>query len=225
MDVALISPSNTPGTNRAHLVRRVIALSWFTIVYNLIEGLVSIFFGVSDESIALAGFGFDSWIEVASAFLVLWRFQGETGRATAPSRAREKKATLGIGVLFLALAGTASVASVFQLLSKAHPDTTLPGVVISTLSLSFMFYLWSAKKKLALALDSSTVMSDASCSLACIKLSVVLFLGSLLFQVFPGFWWADGVAGLVLGAFIGKEGWDMIQATRKEDFSGCCGCS
>ena len=64
---------------KTSLIRRAIALSWFTIGYNLLEGAVSIAFGVSDESVALAGFGMDSLIEVASAALILWRFRSEAG--------------------------------------------------------------------------------------------------------------------------------------------------
>jgi len=88
-----------------------------------------------------------------------------------------------------------------------------------------MFYLWAAKKRVAAALNSSTVMKDADCSLACIKLSSILFAGSLLFLLFPGLWWVDGVAGIILAIFIGKEGFETIIATRNPDFVGGCGCS
>ena len=62
-------------------VRRVLLLSWFTIAYNVVEGVVAMGFGVADESVALFGFGADSFIEVFSAIVVLWRFRGEIGGA------------------------------------------------------------------------------------------------------------------------------------------------
>jgi hypothetical protein len=93
-------------------------LSWFTIVFNLIEGVVSIRFGVSEDSISLSGFGADSFIEVALAALVLWRFRGETGQGGALSVARERKATFGIGALFIFLSALTLVASGYQLYSK-----------------------------------------------------------------------------------------------------------
>lgn len=207
------------------LVRRAIFLSWFTITYNLLEGVVSIAFGVGDESVALAGFGVDSLIEVASAALILWRFRGEACIGSEISVSRERKATLGIGVLFLLLAAVTAAASLFQLRAGSHPATTVPGLVISTLSLSFMFWLWSAKRKVAGQLDSASVMKDADCSLTCIKLSVVLFAGSLVFTVSPALWWADALAALALAALIGKEGWETVEAARHPEFSGGCGCS
>jgi len=206
-------------------IHRAILLSFFTIAYNLIEGVVSIGFGISDESISLAGFGGDSLIEVGSAILVLWRFRGETEKSSHLSIDRERRATFGIGVLFLLLATITILASGYQLSVKSHPVTTLPGLIIAALSLSFMFYLWSAKKRVARELDSSTVMKDANCSLACIKLSMVLLTGSLLFLFFPALWWADSAAGIVLAILIGTEGYETIVEARKPDFAGGCGCS
>jgi len=215
----------TSLTETDKYIHRAILLSFFTIAYNLIEGVVSIGFGISDGSVSLAGFGGDSLIEVGSATLVLWRFRGETENSPHLSIDRERRATFGIGVLFLLLATVTILASCFQLLAKSHPDTTLPGFIIAALSLSFMFYLWSAKKKVARKLDSSTVMKDANCSLACIKLSVVLLIGSTLYLLFPALWWVDSLAGLVLALIISTEGYEIIVETRKPDFAGGCGCS
>src|SRR3989338_8925174 len=96
------------------LIRRAIWLSYFTIGYNLVEGAVSIAFGVSEGSISLAGFGFDSLIEVASAFIVLWRFKGEAGGASHLTVKRERAAVAWIGYLFIALALLTVVASIIQ---------------------------------------------------------------------------------------------------------------
>ncbi len=213
------------------MIRKAVFLSWFTIIYNLIEGAVSIGFGVAEESVALAGFGVDSLIEVASAFIILWRFRSESEAGTGTSVAgtglsleRERGATLGIGILFLILAGITFSASVVQLLGRNHPETTLPGVVISSLSLSFMFWLWRSKKKVAIALNSAAMMNDAACSLACIKLSGVLLAGSLLFYLVPELWWVDSVVAILISGLIGKEGWDTVRAARSPEFTGgCCG--
>ena len=207
------------------LIRQAIYLSWFTVIYNLAEGAASIGFGVSDESVALAGFGVDSLIEVASATLILWRFRHKAGASRELSIHRERRATLGIGVLFMLLAVVVASVSTIQLRNHSHPETTVPGLVIAALSLSFMFWLWKAKRKVALELDSAAMMKDAACSLACIKLSVVLFAGSLVFLVFTALWWVDSIAAILLAMFIGKEGWETIGAARHPEFSGGCGCS
>lgn len=198
-------------------------LALFTLVYNLVEGVVSMGFGAAEESIALFGFGADSFIEVGSALLVLWRLGEASGCATTRLN-RERKATLGIGVLFILLALGTGIASSLQLVTHRHPATTLPGTLISFASLGFMFWLWRAKRRAAVALDSRTLEGDAACSLACIQLSLVLFCGSLTFLLFPTMWWADGAAALILAAFIAREGLSMIRAARNPAFTGGCGC-
>ncbi len=206
-------------------VKRAILLSWFTIGYNFIEGIVAIAFGVEEASVALAGFGVDSFIEVASASLVLWRFRGEAIGVGGPPKERERRATFGIGGLFILLAALTVLASSLQLVQRAHPSSTLPGLIISGLSLSFMFALWTAKRTAGHALGSATVLKDADCSFACIKLSLILFAGSLVFWIAPELWWADSVAAVLLALLIGREGWETIQAARHPDFSGGCGCA
>ncbi len=198
--------------------RRALWLSALTIAYNLVEGVVSMAFGWTDDSIALFGFGADSFIEVASALLVLWKLLDHGNLA------RERKATLGIGWLFLALAAGMAGGALLQLMARHHPPTTVPGLVISALSLACMVFLWRAKRQAAQALDSATLEADAACSLACIQLSTVLFAGSLLFLLLPGLWWVDAAAALGLALLIGREGLGMVRAARSAAFTGGCGC-
>lgn len=196
-------------------------LALFTVIYNLIEGLVSIYFGVEEESISLLGFGLDSFIEVSSAFIVLIKLGHTDPDANLK---HERRATFLIGLLFLLLGLSVLLNSGYQLFSRGHPDTTVPGIVISLLSLSFMFFLWKAKVQVGKKLNSSTVMADAQCSLACIKLSVILLIGSAIYWAFPVFWWIDSVAAILLSFFILLEGKELIQNSRREDFKGGCGC-
>lgn len=198
--------------------RRALWLSALTIAYNLVVGVVSMAFGWADDSIALFGFGADSFIEVASALLVLWKLLDHGNLA------RERKATLGIGWLFLALAAGMAGGALLQLMARHHPPTTVPGLVISALSLACMVFLWRAKRQAAQALDSATLEADAACSLACIQLSTVLFAGSLLFLLLPGLWWVDAAAALGLALLIGREGLGMVRAARSAAFTGGCGC-
>lgn len=202
--------------------RRALRLAWFTVAYNLLEGMVSLFFGLSDGSVALWGFGLDSLVEVASALVVLWRLRGDLqARATE----RERRATLAIGALFLLLALSILGGAVLQLRAGRHPDTTLPGILIALASLAFMVWLWRSKLEVARQLDSSALAGDAACSLACIQLSTVLLAGSAVFAAWPRLWWADAVAGLLLAGLIAREGAAMIRAARAPEFQGGCGCS
>jgi divalent metal cation (Fe/Co/Zn/Cd) transporter len=199
--------------------RRALWLAGLTIGYNLLEGVVSMHFGWADDSVALFGFGADSFIEVASAGLVLWKLLDHGNLA------RERKATAAIGWLFLGLAAGIGGGALLQLAGHRHPPTTIPGLVISALSLAFMVFLWRAKLRAAKALDSAALAADAACSRACIQLSAVLFAGSLVFLAAPALWWADAAAALALALLIAREGLGMVRAARSACFTGGCGCA
>jgi hypothetical protein len=113
-------------SDRSRLVRQAQFLSWFTIIYNVCEGIVSIWFGVGEGSVSLAGFGMDSLIEVASAFVVLWRFKTESGGLATEDSGRERRATRLIGWLFISLSATICAAALLQAISGTHPATTVP---------------------------------------------------------------------------------------------------
>jgi divalent metal cation (Fe/Co/Zn/Cd) transporter len=205
-------------------VRWARALAWATVGYNVIEGVVSMGFGAADASFALFGFGADSFIEVGSALLVLWRFRRETGDGPAGRPRRERAALAGIGAMFMLLAAGTIGGAVWQLVSRRHPDTTVPGLGISLVSLACMLALWREKRCAAAALDSRATAADAACSLACAKLSLVLLAGSVLFLLTPVLWWADSAAAIGLAGMIGHEGWEMVEASR-QGASGGCGCN
>jgi divalent metal cation (Fe/Co/Zn/Cd) transporter len=218
--------TTTVEADRERWLRRALALAWATALYNVVEGIVAVGFGLSDDSIALLGFGIDSWIEVGSAGVVGWRLAGESGRTAEHSLARERRATQVIGALLGALGVGMAAGGVATLLLGGHPETTVPGVIVAGASLGFMAWLWRAKVRAARALDSRTITADAACSRACMQLSVVLLAGSLLYAVAPALWWADAVAAVVLGVLVGREGVESWREARRDDFSGgCCGCS
>ena len=173
---------------------------------------------------ALLGFGVDSWVEVGSAAVVYWKLTRAAGCATT-SREQERRATRWIGRLFLALAAATAAGALLQIGSGGHPSSTVPGVVISLASLSFMVYLWRAKLAAANALNSKALAMDAACSRACIQLSGVLLAGSAVYALAPALWWADAASALVLAGFIGHEGLTAVRSAEKKEFTGGCGCA
>lgn len=202
----------------AQVRARALTLAGVTVGWNLLEGIASVILGVKADSLSLFGFGLDSFVEVGSALMVLWRLQHEGGSP------RERTAAKAIGALFLLLALSVGYGAAHRLVTREAPDTALPGLVVSLLSLGFMAWLWRAKKAVAAQACSPTLAADAACSLACIQLSLVLLAGSLLTALAPGLWWADAVASLVLAALIAREGWSIRKAAAREDFAGGCGC-
>ena len=210
--------------NRTFWLRRARWLAWFTIVYNVIEAGCAITFGFSDESLALLGFGIDSLIESASAGLVLWRLSGGDSQdeSTHRSTNRERHAGFGVGSLLILLAVATIAGSAWNLSHRHHPDSTIPGLIIAGVSLSFMFWLWRSKRDTAAALGSAVLRSDAACALGCIRLSATLFIGSLLFLISPLFWWIDSGAAIVIAVLIFRDGYDGLRAAWRGEAG--CGC-
>lgn len=211
-----------PADPRIRWERLALFLACLTVLYNLLEGGLSIGFGWAERSVALLGFGVDSLVEVGTALLVIWRLRGEHGARS--NLQLERRGVRVAGLLFLALAAGMAAGSLGQLLRGTHPATTLPGVVIALVSLAVMAALWFAKRRTVQALDSRTLASDLTCMEACMQLSGILLAGSLAYRIAPALWWTDAAAALALAALIAREGVGMIRASRQPDFQGGCGC-
>ncbi len=194
-------------------------LALFTIFYNLLEGLISIFFGISDEALTLFGFGADSFIEVMSGIGILAMVLRIRGNPET-SRSQFEKTALRITgasfyLLVVGLAGTA----IYNLINEHKPETTLPGLVISVISIGIMWLLVMGKHKVGKALNSSPILADANCTMVCIYMSVVLLASSLIYEL-TGFGFVDSIGALGLIYFSYNEGKEAIEkAAGMED---CC---
>lgn len=212
-----------------------LVLSIFTIIYNLAEGSISIALGMEEESVALMGFGADSFVEVISAAFVLNRLCYETGDTKAKSDVGhehrhaslqvERVSTFSIGILLCMLGVSACAGAIIKLAILEGPSSTIAGLWVSSLSLLFMFFLYYLKMYAAVILDSSTLEKDAACSLGCIQLSVTLFVSSLLTAIWPVLWWVDSVAAILLGLFFLYDGASTMRLACRKDFDGCVCCT
>ena len=199
---------------RVLALRRGRFLEYLTIVWNLLEGLISVGAGLLAGSIALVGFGIDSFIESLSGGALLWRLHLD-----APERREkaEKIALRVIGVSFLLLAAYVTVDAVKSLINREPPEATYLGIGIAALSLVVMPLLARAKRRVAKELHSHAMEADARQTDICTYLSAIL-LGGLLLNALVGWWWADPVAALVMIPIIGKEG---IEALRGKQCGDC----
>lgn len=203
---------------------RVFALviSWISIVYNGLEGGVSIGIGADVVSRALIVFGIQSLVEVLSAVLVIYRFRKEHHDNSLANLTLERQATLGIGILFIILTIGTWVASIIALITHAEPESSKASLIVSAASLVFMVLIWLPKPWIAAELNSSVMRGEAACSLACIYLTIVLFVGSLIYKLWQKGWWIDSVVAILLGFFFLHEGWGMVAWARNKDFNGGC---
>ena len=184
-------------------MRRGRKLEYFTVAWNSVEGLVAVIAGVIAGSISLVGFGIDSFIEVTSGWVLLWRMSVD---ADVHGRERnERRALRVVGVSFLLLAAYIAYESIADLLSKRAPEHSVPGIILACVSLVVMPVLSRAKRKVGHALSSAAMHADAKQTEFCTYLSAILLAGLMLNAVF-GFWWADPAAALIMVPIIAKEG-------------------
>src|SRR6266705_1337035 len=202
--------------DRTTLVRHGRRLEYFTIVWNAIEGLVAVVTGLIAGSISLVGFGIDSFIEVTSGSVLLWRMSVDA--EVQRRELNERKALRTVGVCFLLLAAYIAYESVLDLWSRRAPEHSAPGIVLACVSLVVMPLLSRAKRKVGHALGSAAMHADAKQTEFCTYLSAILLAG-LLLNAFFGFWWADPVAAIIMVPIIAKEGIEGLQGKGCEE---CC---
>jgi divalent metal cation (Fe/Co/Zn/Cd) transporter len=199
--------------NREAAARRGKNIEYFTIVWNSVEGLVAVVAGVLAGSISLVGFGIDSFIEVASGSVLLWRMSVD---ADIHGRERNEKLSLrAVGVCFLSLAAYVGYESISNLIGRKSPERSIPGIVLACVSLVVMPLLSRAKKKVSRELGSTAMHADARQTDFCVYLSAILLIG-LVLNLALGWWWADPIAALVMVPIIAKEGIEGMRA------KACC---
>jgi divalent metal cation (Fe/Co/Zn/Cd) transporter len=199
------------SATRTDLIQRGERLEYFTILWNSIEGLLSVGAGIAAGSIALVGFGLDSFIEVASGSALLWRMKADRD---VERRERVERISLRVvGFCFLALAAYVAIDSVHSLLQRTGPERSILGIAIGVASLFVMPLLARAKRNVGKAIDSPAMIADSQQTQFCTYLSAVLVAG-LLLNFFFGWWWSDSVAGMVMVPIIANEGIEAVRGKQ-----------
>jgi divalent metal cation (Fe/Co/Zn/Cd) transporter len=215
---AALQDGSTP--EQRSLYRSALFLSLFTIFYNLIEGFVSVFFGAQDESLTLLGFGIDSFIEVISGIGILHMVMQLARHRYQESHRFERTALRITGTAFYILVIGLLATAAYNLITGVHPETTLPGVIISLLSLAVMFELRRRKRNVGTALKSDAILADAACTMTCIYMSVVLLAASALYQ-FLHVPYVDLIGSLGLAYFSFREGRECFEKARSKNPYAC----
>ena len=205
-------------TDKLHSIALWLALA--TIFYNIIEGGVSVYLGVDDESLALFGFGADSFIEVISgigiAHMVL-RIQ----RNPHAGRDKFERTALRItGFSFYALVAVLLISAGFNTWTQHKPETAFWGIVISTISIAVMWLLIYGKTKVGKSLQSDAILADAQCTKVCIYMSVVLLISSGVYEL-THFAYIDSMGSLGLAYFSFNEGRECFEKARSDRNCEC----
>jgi divalent metal cation (Fe/Co/Zn/Cd) transporter len=191
-------------------------LEYFTVVWNTLEGLIAVVAGIIAGSISLVGFGIDSFIEVTSGSVLLWRMSVDSDEYRRETN--EKRALRIVGACFLLLAAYIAYDSILDLGSKRAPEHSIAGIILACVSLVVMPVLSSAKRKVGRTLGSAAMHADAKQTEFCTYLSAILLAG-LLLNAFFGLWWADPAAALFMVPIIAKEG---IEGVQGKACGNCC---
>jgi divalent metal cation (Fe/Co/Zn/Cd) transporter len=207
-------------TDTKRLYKIALGLAVFTIIYNIIEGVISTYLGFEDESLALFGFGSDSFIEVISGFGIVHMILRIQNNPNSKRNDFERTALRITGTAFYILVFGLVTTSIYNIWTGHKPLTTFWGVVISIISILIMWILVFWKRKVGNKLNSSPILADANCTMVCVYMSIILLISSGIYELF-GISYIDSIGTLGLSYFAFKEGQECFEKA-KSDKNCCC---
>jgi len=182
---------------RRALLRRGFALEYATLAWNLAGIVVLAIAAIPARSVALAGFGLDSLIEIGASTVVIWELSG-TGED------RQRRGLRLIGCAFAALAVYLLAQSTIVLASGYHPRRSATGIIWTAVTAVVMFAFAAGKARIGRALDNPVLRTEGRVTMIDGILAVAVLLGLVLNAAF-GWWWADPAAGYVLVFYAARE--------------------
>jgi len=208
------------GPRKKELLQWANILALITIFYNILEGLVSVFFGLEDETMALFGFGLDSFVEVISG-IGIWHMIGRIRKKgdTRPD-SFEQGALRTTGAAFYLLTAGLMVTALVNLYKGHKPETTVWGIIISAISIVTMWLLIHFKMKVGSLLNSPAIIADANCTKTCLYLSFVLLLASAGYAL-TGIGGLDSAGALIIALLSFREGREAFEKAK----GGSCSCT
>lgn len=202
----------------ASLYKKAYQLSLFTIFYNIVEGVVAMILGYTDETLTLFGFGVDSFIEVMSGIgiaVMILRIKQNPESSVNEFEVRALNIT---GIAFYILSAGLFAGIIINIITRHKPETTFWGIIISLISILVMTWLMKAKKRTGKKLNSQPIISDSNCTRICVYMSFILLGASLIYEL-TGFAYADaiGTAGLIY--FSLSEGREALEKAKNKNTS------
>ena len=185
-------------------MRRGFALEYVTLGWNVAGIAVLAVAAVAARSVALAGFGLDSAIEIGASTVVIWELSG-TGEE------RQRRALRLIGYAFAALALYLLAQSTIALAAGYHPRHSAAGIAWTALTAAAMFTLAAGKARTGRALGNPVLRTEGRVTTVDGILAVAVLTG-LVLNTALGWWWADPAAGYVLVYYAAREAWEIFRA-------------
>lgn len=198
------------NSDKRTLYKFAFGLAIFTIFYNIIEGIASTYFGYTDESLALFGFGIDSFIEVISGIGIASMIMRIQRNPTGNRDNFERTALKITGFAFYGLVAGLLITSIYNIWSGHKPETTFWGIIVSAVSIAAMWFLIISKIKVGKQLDSPAILADAECTKVCIYMSIILLVSSVIYSL-TNFAYIDSIGTLGLAYLSFKEGKECFE--------------
>ena len=200
---------------------RALILAYLTIFFAFLEAAFSIYYGISDEALSLFGFGIGSLIEVVSAIGVAQMVIRIKQNSESNRTQFEKTALRITGTGFYILVGGLLVTCVYNIFTHHKPETTMPGIIISSVSICLMIGLLFGKSNVGKSLNSDAVLADAQCTKVCIYTSLILLISSGMFAV-THLLYIDELGTLGIAYFSFKEGKECFEKAKSNKHCSCC---
>jgi divalent metal cation (Fe/Co/Zn/Cd) transporter len=189
--------SSIQDLTRSALLRRGFALEYATLAWNVVGIGVLAVAAVGARSVALAGFGLDSLIEIGASVVVVWELSG-----TREDRQRRALRLIGVGFALLAVYLLAQ--SVLVLVTGFRPRHSALGIVWTAVTALVMFGLAAGKARTGAALGNPVLAAEGRVTLIDGLLAAAVLLG-LVLNAALSWWWADPAAGFVLVYYAVRE--------------------
>jgi len=207
--VSAIAAADSPA--RAKLLGYALRLEYLTVGWNLVEGVIAVAAALAASSVALLGFGIDSFVESASGLVLIWRLRAENaGSDHGHIESLERRALKLVALSLFGLAAFVIVKALLSLWAQERPEPSAVGIAITGLSIGAMWWLARAKRVTARTLGSRALDADSFQTTACWWLSIIV-LGGIGLNALLGWWWADPLTAIGMTYVIvreGREAWD-----------------
>lgn len=187
----------TDDAARQILLRRGFALEYATLAWNVVGIVVLAVAAIAARSVALAGFGLDSLIEIGASTVVIWELSGS-------GEDRHRRALRLIGIGFALLAVYLLVQSTWVLVAGFRPHHSPVGIAWTAITAAVMFALAAGKARTGAALDNPVLKTEGRVTLIDGLLAAAVLVG-LALNSLVGWWWADPLAGYVLVYYAIRE--------------------
>lgn len=197
-----------------------LGLAVFTILYNLVEGIIATWFGYEDETLTLFGFGVDSFIELISGVGIAHMILRIRHNPQAQRDSFERTALRITGTAFYLLVAGLLVGAGLVVYTGQKPETTFWGVIISCISILVMLGLIYGKRKAGRGLNSEAILADANCTLVCVYMSIILLISSGLYEL-TGLPYIDAAGTIGLAWFSYKEGKECFEKAASDKYCAC----